>query len=243
MENKDFEKFRTAWQSSSFQNESRLSEAAVLNYMRSGSKSILVMYRRGLVMDIFAKLLLSLYALILLVGKHNDHQLNILSAVLFGVGIAGSIYQGFIFRLVPGRDDAGQNIMEKLKLVISFYHRKYSFSVLVSGITAPLFVALGMITYYLVKYGGIPELQPEDFLVLSGFLLAAYMLAAIAGIIQHTFRIRQLEESLVELEQDTLTEGTIARQARRNLRRLIIAVIFIIAGLLALLMIIHQFGN
>lgn len=241
MEHLDLEKYKKAWKDEHLFSEKRLTREQILDFMYGGSKSIATMYRKGLVVDISGKVILSVY-IILMIILHPDEQVLIIDGLIcLALLIGGIFYQGSTYSKIPRVVGRGRQVLDELNDRVQFYYDRYSRSVVVSAISAPVFVAMGMLSYYLVKYNHVPVRDAVDTIVTVIFISISFLFALLASLKQHRFHIRQLEESLEELENDSLTAARLGEYAKRRRRNLVLVALALLAGAVIFLLLIWNY--
>ncbi|MCB0847043.1 MAG: hypothetical protein KDE26_27520 [Bacteroidetes bacterium] len=240
MDHIDLDKYKEAWKKEPHFEEKKLSQAEISGFLKSASRNILALFKKGIIFDIIFKfvLLISLFVLIYLV----PHSIASIYLILFLglITILGIGWQIYILRQIPEEHPSEQTVLEILHKYLGFYHKKYIHSIFIGALSSSLFFLIGSIYYYYFKYEGIPNMQIDDFMVLGIGLVLSYSLSAIAQITQHNFRIKQLELRVKEIEEDTITEQSITNYRSAKLRNVLLTGIALGIGLLLFIFLIYK---
>ncbi|TNE62190.1 MAG: hypothetical protein EP344_05250 [Bacteroidetes bacterium] len=237
----DLDKFKTAWQQGSPTAGPLLTDREIQTFMHATSKHILVRFRRGLVFDIGFKAVLLAFALVLAFLMPCTTGWLVFCAIvvlLLGGGIG---WQLRTLRQIPRQDPGARSTLDLLRQYIAFYYRHYYRAMLVMAGSSVFFFLTGSLYYLYFKYGGIPPVHWDDLLVLGIGLVLSFSLSAVAQIWQGNFQIRQLEERVQEIGEQSLSADSLDTQRSKMLRNAVLIGIALIAGLLLFLYLIYQY--
>ena len=143
-------------------------------------------------------------------------------------------YQVSMFHKIPRSDYSTDNLRTILESKISYYTKKYFRSLYVSALSNSLFFISGILYYFHFKYGEIRSMGMQDYLVLGILVIVGFILGAFTQIRYHNFQIRQLEQCLTEIDENTFSELTVKKARNRRIYQLLMALLAIICGLLVL---------
>ena len=155
--------------------------------------------------------------------------------------VAGIIWQVIILKKVPNRNQANQNSLDILRKYISFYYKHFISSIFVGALSNSLFIFIGSLYYLYFKYQKIPHFSINDIVVMGIGLALSFVIGAIVQLKHNKFHIIQLEKSLKEIEENTISEESIEKYKSRKLKNIIIIAFSILAGLLLLIFFIYKF--
>lgn len=228
----NLEKYKRAWKNERSFYEKSLSENQISKFMQSSSKSVVMLFRKGLLFDIFFKiaLIVSLVLLFFLLQGQNTWKLIVVFQAL--LVLAGIFRQKYILQKIPARLENAQNALYKLHEYIDFYYRYYINSIYIGALSVTFFFLTGSIYYLHFKYLEIPRFQIDDFIVFGIGSVLCFGLSAFSQLHQNKFHINQLEDSLKELEENTITEQYIEALKNRKIRNHILIGLIFILGLL-----------
>jgi len=230
----NLESLKSAWQNEPSFNQTRLSQADIKRFLKSSSKSITQFFVTGLKIDIILKSLLSISFIVLMFLFSGNQSVLLISILLLVISLAGIYLQLRNIRKIPVSNDAHEDLRSGLKSKIEYYHKYHIMALLVGALSSSLFILSGMMYYFYFKYNMIREFQWDDFIVFGGAIIIGFSIGAFIQIKIHNFHIKQLEKSLNEINEETITQYTINRQKNQRIKTIIIASLSIIAGLLLL---------
>jgi hypothetical protein len=237
MENLDLNKYQLAWKNEkSFQAE-KLSEIEIQNFMKSASK-IVAQYKKSLVFDIVFKSILLISFLALIVLLKNQSIAILANSFLIFLAVFGIIWQIKVYRRIDKISAAKENLKDLLRAYIDFYNGHYIKSIFVSALSSTLFFLSGSLFYLHIKYDQIPIFELDDFIVLTIGIILSYGLSAFAQIKQHNYQIKQLENCLIEIEENTINELSIKKYKTNRIKNMVIVGIAMIIGVILFLYLI-----
>ena len=143
-------------------------------------------------------------------------------------------------RLIPRQDPGARSTLDLLRQYIAFYYRHYYRALLVMAGSSVFFFLIGSLYYLYFKYGDIPPVRWDDLLVLGIGLVVSFSLSAVAQVWQGNFQIRQLEERVQEIGEQSLSTRSLEIQRNQLLRNAVQIGMALIVGLLLLLYFICQ---
>lgn len=234
MKSIDLENFKAAWKKERSFDDQRLSEEDIQRFLSKKSKDISQLFKMGLVIDIFLKILIGVSFLgIIFLFRDNLDMIIFAFAIILGL-IWATRYQWSMIRKIPRSDTPDPVIRTSLEKKIRFYHQKYFTSLYVGAFSNALLILSGMLYYFYFKYGEIRPFQWDDYLVFSLVLIIGFGLGATVQIAQYRFQIRQLESCLQEIDEEAMTALTIREQRNKKRRMVLAFVLALICGLLIL---------
>ena len=240
MNENDLEKFKSAWKNEKAFSETELGREDILKFMNSTSKDLSAKFRSGIVIDAALKVLIavSLGSIILLMKSLM--VILLVSALVFLIALS-LVFHMNVYKNIPGKM-AEKNMITLLKDYVSFYYTRYITSLLTAAFSSPLIFISGSLYYYYIKYGAFPELNTDDYIVMGIFTFAGFLISAISHIWNFNFHIRQLEENLIDIENDTISITSLERYWARRRKLVIIMSFVLIVGIFLLLLFIY-FSN
>jgi hypothetical protein len=139
-----------------------------------------------------------------------------------------------MLKKIPYVDYAIDNLRKVLENTINFYKNKYHRSLYVGALSNPLFIISGLLYYFYFKYGEVRPLEMDDYFVFGITIILGFLLGAYAQLKQYNFHIRQLEHSLIEIDETTITDLTIKRQNDKKRQLFLIFLLALVCGFLVL---------
>jgi hypothetical protein len=229
----DLEAMKAAWKKEKSFEDQRLSEADIERFLGSKSRDISRLFRKGLIFDIVLKSIvaLSLIGIFLLFGAKQCVILvsSVLVLVLWAIR-----YQWLMIARIPNGSSSEPVIKTTLAARIRFYREHFIKSLYVGALSNSLFIFSGILYYFYFKYGEIRPFTWDDYLVFGITILLGFAMGAYIQIAQHNFQVKQLEECLQEIDEDTLTTLTIREQRNKKRRMILVFVLALVCGLLLL---------
>ncbi len=236
----DIEKYKAAWKSEQSFEKNTLSEADIQHFMKKRSKEINKLFKKGLLLDMVLKSTIGVSFIVLSVLLFSSMKVLVICSLMFAGIIIAIFFQGSMLRKIPYVDYAADNLRKVLEDTINFYKNKYLRSLYVSALSNPLFIISGMLYYFYYKYGEVRPLEMDDYFVFGITIILGFLLGAYAQLKQHNFHIRQLELSLTEIDETTITELTIKRQKYKKRQLFLIFLLALICGFLILAFILAR---
>ena len=220
MEDFNLDKYKSAWQEEKHFQSPVLTGADIRGFMKRRSKNMLQQFKMGLVVDIAIKIILLLASgtLCLLYPFGSSAWLTGISVALltlFGIGLQWKVY-----KQLPAQNQARKNLLHLLKTYVDFYKNIYIKTIFIAAITGPLVFINGALFYYYFKYGRIPSLSVMDFVILGTFLGLSYALSLIVQLNHNQFQLREYENCIKELEENSMTRVGINRY--ESMRKIIL---------------------
>ena len=233
--NDQLEKLKSAWQKNQdVGGKNQLDEEVIMEFLKGQSNDIAALFRKGLVFDFILKSALILSFIGLLFIYQTNASILGLNIVLIAATAVLLFVQTKYYKLIPGLGSLDANIKDILESEIEFFNKKYIKALYIGALSNPLLFLSGMMYYFYYKYGTIRPLDGEDFIVFSIGILLSFVIAAVAQVKQTRFQIGQLETSMNDLDEESMTELKIKQMKNQQVRVLIAAVISIALGLLVL---------
>ena len=240
MKNVDLEKYKSVWKNERSFDERKLSENEILKFMKSSSKSIVSLFKRGLIFDIIFKIALLVSLVFLFFIIPNQNSFKYLSIFIILIDIIGIVYQMNVLNTILHNNKESQSVADKLHDYIDFYHNRYIKSIYIGALSSSLLFLTGSIYYFYFKYQELPKFEIDDFVVLSIGIFLSYGLSAFVQLKQNNFRIKQLEKSLKEIDENTFTEQVAESYKSRRIRNILFISILLCIGLLLLIFLLYQ---
>jgi hypothetical protein len=234
MEEINLEKYKAAWKTEQGFFEEKLSGDQIAKFMQKTSKSISGLFRKSIFIDIIIKILLIFSFGLLLVLYSNQNLILLINSMFILLTIFGIVVQIKTYKKIPDVKNAGQSIKTLLYSYIDFYTKIFAPSLIISSFSSSLFFISGAFYYFYYKYGTIRSFQYYDYLVFGTIIVISFLLSAFIQSRNFNFHIRQLENSLAEIEQETINESKLAHFKKLNNRNLIVYSIILFIGLLLL---------
>lgn len=237
----DIEKYRDSWKNERSFNEKKLSQSEISEFIRTASKSIVVLYRKGLLFDIFYKLIL-LVSIIVLISMTRDQTswfyINLFLGSLLILGIA---YQRRILTKIPNRNHVGQNFLGLLRGDINYFYKFYIISIFIGASSNAIFFLIGSLYYLHFKYQEIPNFDVHDIIVLGIGLILSYGIGAFVQLKQNKFQVNQLEVRLKEVEENSITQQSLEVYKKSKNRNNVLIIIGLIIGLCLFIFLIYKY--
>ena len=236
----DFDKYKAAWKSEQGFEKNTLAEADIQGFMKSKSKEIYKLFKKGLIFDIVLKSVIGASFIVLAVLFFSDMKVVIISPVIIS-GIAFVIsFQGRMLKKIPKANYAEDNLRKVLGKTIGFYKDKYIRSLYVTALSYSLFIISGTLFYFFFKYGEVRPFETDDYFVYGFTIILGFALGAYAQIKLHNFQIRQLKLCLNEIDENTINGLTVKNQKAKRRQIFLVFLLAIICGLLILAFILSR---
>lgn len=230
----NLEEYKSAWKTEKSFSEEKLSVYQITKFMQKTSISISGLFRKSIFMDITIKILLIFSFGVLLVLYLNQNLILLINSMFILLTIFGIVVQIKTYKKIPDVKNADQNIKTLLYSYIDFYTKIFAPSLIISSFSSSLFFISGSFYYFYYKYGTIRSFQYDDYLVFGTIIVISFLLSAFIQNRNFNFHIRQLENSLAEIEQESINESKLAHFKKLNNRNLIVYSIILFIGLLLL---------
>lgn len=235
----DLEKYKDIWKNEKSFDEKKLSANEISKFLRSSSKSIVELFRKGLIIDVLAKTILLISMIVLFLLIPDQLFFNFIHLFIAIIIISGLIWQVYILRKIPSYITENRSVIQQLREYIRFYYKYYISSVYVGALSATMFFLIGSIYYLYTKYHKLPPLQIDDYIVMSVGVLLSYGLSFIVQLKHYNYRVRQLEECLTEVENETITKASIKQNINRKKWTIAFATALIVGLIFLLFLIIN----
>jgi hypothetical protein len=232
MEEINLEEYKSAWKTEKSFSEEKLSVEQMAKFMQKTSISISGLFRKSIFIDVIIKMLLIFSFGILLVLYSNQNLLLLIHSVLIILTILGIVVQIKTYKKIPDVKNTGQNIKALLYSYIDFYAKVFAASRIVSSFSGTLLFISGAFYYFYYKYGTVRPLQFDDYLVFGTIIVIGFLLSAFIQSRNFSFHISQLESSLAEIEQETISESRLTHYKNLNTRNFVIYSVILFIGLL-----------
>ena len=238
IENTYLDKYRETWKKQTSFADPEFTDADLKLFLKGRSLRINQIFKTGIAFDIVLKVILSLASAGLLFLYSGNTGVTVLSSCLIAVIFIMIGYQAGIYRKIPQRLSDTDSIRITLEKKINFYRKSYIKSIYTGSLSNPVLLISGSLYYFYYKYGEIRQLDVDDLLVLGTLVLISFILSAYVQIWYHNFHIRQIEECLEQIDEETLTDSAMRIQKRRRIIILISSILALILGILILIFII-----
>lgn len=233
MKSIDLDTIKAAWKNEKSFKDHSLSEADIENFLRSKSKDMSRLFRKGLIFDIVLKSVIG----ISLIGVFFLLKVN-LSIILISSTIMLILwairFQWLMIARIPKASASDPVIKTSLEHKIKFYYKHFIKSLYVGALSNSLFILSGMLYYFYFKYGEIRPFAWDDYLVFGVVIIIGFALGAYVQITQHSFQVKQLESCLQEIDEESLSTLTLREQRNKKRRMILITLLALICGLLLL---------
>ena len=229
----DLDSIKAAWKIEKSFEDHKLSEADIQGFLSGKSKDISQLFRKGLIFDIVLKSIIGLSLIGLFFLLKASHTIILISSVLMLI-LWAIRYQWLMISRIPKATASDPVIRNSLKNKVKFYHQHFRKSLYVGALSNSLFILSGMLYYFYFKYGEIRSFTWDDFLVFGVTIILGFALGAYVQIAQHNFQVKQLENCLEEIDEDTITTLTLMQQRAKKRRLTLIFLLALVCGLLLL---------
>ena len=240
MEQINLEEYKSAWKTEISFSEEKLSMDQITKFMQKTSISISGLFRKSIFIDITIKIVLIFSFGMLLVLYSNQNLILLINSFLILLTIFGIVVQIKTYKKIPDVKNAEQNIKTLLYSHIDFYTKIFTPSLLISSFSSSLFFISGTFYYFYYKYGIISSFQYDDYLVFGTIIVISFLLSAFIQTGNFNFHVRQLENSLAEIEQETINESSLSNYKKRNNKNLIIYSTILFIGLVLLVLLLFM---
>lgn len=228
------ETYRSAWKNESAFENRKLSEREIQQFLKSKSKKIENLFTTGIIMSLIYKFLLSVSFIAFIYVFRPSHAWLYTSLALVGVCILSIVYLLYVIKKIPNKIILDLDFKSILSRSIKFYHRVFKKAIFVSALSNPLFIIAGSLYYFYFKYGEVRPFALDDWLVFSIFIVISFAFGAVMQLAQYNFQIGQMEASLKEINEETITKLNLKLQKNKRIRVLIIFSLAVILGVLVL---------
>jgi hypothetical protein len=234
------DKYKAAWREEPSLNESMLTDHEIRSWLYQRTARTDRMYRKGIIFDLIIKGLLAVAVIGIVILFRSSQGSWLVSAVLGTAVLTSFLYEWKILRQIPNISTAAAPIRDMLRERISFFNRSYLRVLLIIAVSNPVLIFTGGMYYFYFRYGEIRPLDLEDFIVFSLFLIAGYTISAFFQIKNFRFHIRQLEESLADLNGNKFNKNLIRQQRQKRQRIIAMTILAVITGILLFLLLLSQ---
>lgn len=234
----DLDDFKKTWKAVSHQTSMDYSMEEIDTFRNARSKDFSSWIRSAIRADLVFKTILGLAFVVLAILLRQQLLASVVSIVLALIVLLLAMtiqpYRRRSILLDQQDDDLQSGLINKLTFLKSFYFR-IQFLI---GLSNPLIVIAGSLTYYFVKYQQVPPLNLEDILVLAAIVIIAFLftIPTTAGL--YGYHLRNLQNSLAGLEDAGHWAKELKRykKSKRILTLLLLALLLF--GLTALVVIL-----
>ena len=209
--------------------------AEIQSYRKKRSKHVSKSSRFAILFDTGYKIVIIAELSFLIIVLKHQPIVQIIAGGLILISILLILFNiGVIKKLnrIKETDAVIDNLQEKLLFTKTTY-KKFIFT---SCLSNPFFVFSGFLLYEYFKYNEIQATIPFENLLLFIFLSAAYMVSLFGQLPPYLMQVKELKESIEDLE-DTQTASRIIEETKRRKRIItIVSVIFLFIGVSLLLL-------
>lgn len=235
MEEINLEKYKSEWNTEQGFFEEKLSRDQIAKFMQLKSKNICSLFKRSLIVDLLIKIILLLSFGVLMVLYSNQYRLLLINTIFILLIILGIIIQVGVYNKIPYMKNTAQNIKALLYSYIDFYKRKFILSLIITSFSSSLIFINGALYYFYYRYGTIRSFQYNDYLVFGILIIFSFLLSIFIQTKNFNFHLRQLKNTLADIEQKTINENKLKHYKHINKRNLIIYSAILFVGILLLL--------
>ena len=218
--------------------EKRYSLEEIQSYRRKRSKAASKSSRIGLLFDLGYKsiIMIGLIFLTLILNHQFPYQIVVASLIAITCVLIFAEIR-FLKKLnkIKDSDPVIDNLKEKLNYFKST-HKKFIFT---SALSNPILFVAGMFFYDHFKYGSIQTRAISDDFVIYIFLALSFFISLIGQWPFYKNQIKELEESIVDLDDIQTASEKIDAAKRRRRWFIIISSILVLLGVLLLLIIFN----
>lgn len=236
----DLEKYRSAWKEEQSFNTRKLSDAEIHKFIQSASKSLMGLFRKGLIFDIGFKLILFASFLVIIFLNPNQLSSVFISLLLILITTSGIIWQIKVYQKIPDGNRAKPNLIGITRIYIDFYYKYFIYSIFVNALSSSLLFLSGSLLYLYFKYHEIPSFQLDDYIVLGIGLALSYGLSVVFQLKHNNNHIKRLEKSLIEIEDNTITKDSIRKYRNKKVKNIVTISLFLFTGLVLLILLIFK---
>jgi len=241
MENNGFDRFSEAWikRTSTGDSQKIYSENDIKNIKMKTSKSFSKSVKTSIVFDLVFKGLL-IVGMILLAWFYRTNPVVLIAIVLL-IGLSALFIkkENGIQKSLHKIDDYSKEVSEVIKMKLAFYKQSFTPLKLMMAYTNALFVWVGSMFYFYLKYGYYKMEDFGDLFVTTLMVMLAFSISYFALTWQIKNGVMELEESLNDLneEQADLLHMQLHRKRKQKIVMAVMAAIGIF--LLSVLLIIY----
>ncbi|MEN8138589.1 MAG: hypothetical protein ABFR62_09155 [Bacteroidota bacterium] len=232
MSEKDINKYKAAWKSESGFENRNLSKDEIQDFLRSSSADINTLFRRSIIIDIILKFIIGISFIVLLFLFDGNIKITVFNSIAILIVIVTAIFQFKTLDKIPKPYYGTENLRAILESEINYYRKSYFKSAYINALSVFLFIISGNIFYFYYKYGEIRALDMEDYFVFGIIALIGFSLAAYVQRKQYSFRIKQLEKTLEEIDENTISPITIKKQYHRKNLIFLALILAVVCGIL-----------
>ena len=233
MKSIDLDSIKAAWKIERSFEDHKLSEADIQGFLSGKSKDISQLFRKGLIFDIVLKSVLGVSLIGVFFLFRSNQSIILISSIIMLI-LWAIRYQWLMIARIPEATASDPVIRTSLENKVKFYRQHFSKSLYVGALSNSLFILSGMLYYFYFKYGEIRPFTWDDYLVFGVTIIIGFALGAYVQIAQHNFQVKQLENCLEEIDEDTITTLTLREQRNKKRRLILIFLLALLCGLLLL---------
>jgi hypothetical protein len=233
MKSIDLDAIKAAWKNEKGFDKQRLSEAEIDSFLKTKSKDISRLFRKGLIFDIVLKTIVGISLIGTFFLLRANYTIILVSSMLLLI-LWAIRFQWIMIAKIPEASTSNPVIKNSLEKKIRFYHQHFIKSLYVGALSNSLLIVSGMLYYFYFKYGEIRTFTWDDYLVFAVVIILGYVLGAYVQIKQHSFQVKQLESCLQEIDEETMSTLTLRDQRNKKRRMILIILLALVCGLLLL---------
>jgi len=233
MKSIDIDAMKAAWKiERSFENL-KLSETEIEGFLSGRSKDISQLFRKGLIFDMVLKSVIGASLIGVLFLLRASQSIVVISPLIILI-LWAIRYQWLMIARIPEAATSDPIIRISLENKINFYHKHFIKSLYVGALSNALLILSGMLYYFFFKYGEIRPFAWDDYLVFGITMLIGFVFGAYVQIKQHRFQVKQLEDCLEEIDEETISTLSMRQQRNKKRRMILIFLLAMLCGLLLL---------
>jgi len=238
MEDINLEEYKSAWKAEHSFFEEKLSRDQIVKFMQLASKNISGLFKKSLIIDILLKVVLAISIGVLLVLYSNQISVLIINTTLIIFTLTGILLQIRTFKKIPEVHNNNENVKTLLYSYIDFYKRRFTLSLIITSLSGSLVFIVGAFYYMYYKYGKIHSFHFDDYLVFGVIIVISFLFSLLFYSRNFNFHVHQLENSLADIEQDSMSESKLKHHKKLYNRNIIIYSIILSIGLMLLVFIL-----
>ncbi len=242
MNDLDFHRYKVAWKEEKAFQKFSLSKAEIQNYMNTASKT-LGQYQRVIFFDIGFKIVLLLSFVAFIVFFHTQLIALAVNALFLILTLSGLIWQSTIYKKITDIKFDKPKLKDNLEMLINFNNKHFIKSLFISALSSTLLFLGGSMYYMQLKYGAIPPFELDDFTVMTIGIIFSYGLSAFSQLSQHNYKMKQLEQCLIEIKENTITFTSIKKHNFSRMKNTILIGLYFIVGFTLFLFLIYKLNT
>ena len=203
-------------------------------YRKKKSQQLSKTGSRAIYFDIVFKSLIAFALAYLVVFQVTESVYKPIISILISITVL-LLGMNFIFLKKLKKIKGTDAIMDNLKNKLHYFETTYRNFIINSSFSNPLFVLTGFLFYFQFKYGEIRMETPWNDPVPYLFLLVAFIISFGAQWTNYKNEVRELTETIRDLDDEKLAAIKIEEYRKRRKRNLFIYSVLLLVGILILL--------